>query len=163
MFSMKLKEVNIIFRPVFYLPFLLTIVVPSILLFNDVVYFSTIDFWGAVLGSVMLSVGIYIQLITIKVLDHIGEKDSVPWKQPKLVMHGHYKYVRYPMFLGILFMLVGEVILSGSLKILSWVMFLFAVNLAYILAIDEPRLHHKYGKKFHNHKKKVPRIIPKLL
>ena len=52
-----------------------------------------------------------------------------PWDPPRnLMVRGIYRYVRNPMTSGVLFILLGEATLLGSLPLRVWFLIGFAVN-----------------------------------
>jgi len=49
------------------------------------------------------------------------QRDPVPWAPPKhLIVSGPYAYVRNPMFLAALAILLAETLFFGSIGILIW-------------------------------------------
>jgi len=92
-----------------------------------------------------------------------GFGTPAPLDPPKeLVVSGMYKYVRNPMYVGVLLMLIAHFLLFGY-----WSLLIYAgvVSLAFHLFVvnyEEPTLKKKFGRAYTNYMKSVPRWIPKL-
>jgi protein-S-isoprenylcysteine O-methyltransferase Ste14 len=73
-----------------------------------------------------------------------------------------YRYVRNPMIIGVIIVLIGESIAILSFKIFIWVTIFFIMNNIYFLLYEEPDLLKKFGDEYSEYKKNVPRWIPRL-
>ncbi len=81
----------------------------------------------------------------------------------KLIIKGLYRYVRNPIYLGALLVLVGYILRFGSsLLILYFLLFTLAYQIL-ITLIEEPILRNTFGKDYEEYCKKVPRWIPRIL
>ncbi|MBV9156225.1 MAG: isoprenylcysteine carboxylmethyltransferase family protein [Acidobacteriaceae bacterium] len=79
-----------------------------------------------------------------------------------LVMRGLYRYVRNPMYLGVLTLIAGQTVLFRC-----WELSIYLVCVAvgfhlFVLFYEEPTLRSKYGKAFEQYCRNVPRWIPRL-
>ena len=88
----------------------------------------------------------------------------VPLNPPKkLITTGLYAYIRNPMILGLLLLLLGLGILFGSLSLILIFTPLFIVpNILYLRAVEEKEMEKKFGQEYLEYKKKVPMSIPRL-
>jgi protein-S-isoprenylcysteine O-methyltransferase Ste14 len=101
-------------------------------------------------------------IITISIFIRIGKGTLAPWSPTKkLVITGIYRYVRNPMIIGVLIVLIGESISILSLKILIWALIFFIINNIYFLFYEEPDLEKRFGNDYKEYKKNVPRWIPR--
>ena len=66
-------------------------------------------------------------------------------RRTRLVVRGPYRRVRNPMISGVLGVLLGEAALFGSLAVLAWSAFVFALNAVYFLLVEEPGLRERFG------------------
>jgi protein-S-isoprenylcysteine O-methyltransferase Ste14 len=115
------------------------------------------------LGCVSICLGLLLMYKTIWLFANVGEGTLAPWDPPRnLVVRGVYRYVRNPMISGVIFILLGEAILLGSLPVLVWFLIGFAVNAIYIPLIEEKRLERRFGDEYLAYKRNVPRWIPRL-
>jgi len=80
----------------------------------------------------------------------------------KFVVLGPYRYVRNPMIIGVLFILVGEALLLHSALIAAWMVVFFLLNAIYFPAIEEKDLEHRFGNPYREYMKNVRRWIPRL-
>ena len=80
----------------------------------------------------------------------------------KLVTTGPYAYVRNPMLLGQMFILLAIAFYTGSLSGLILIPILTLIALAYIRMYEEPELVRRFGDKYVQYRKSVPAIIPRL-
>jgi protein-S-isoprenylcysteine O-methyltransferase Ste14 len=90
-----------------------------------------------------------------------GRGIPAPLDHPKqLVVTGLYRYVRNPMYVGVLLVLLGEALFFRSRDFLIYVVIWFAfVNLA-VLVYEEPNLKHKFGDSYQHYRSSVRRWIP---
>jgi protein-S-isoprenylcysteine O-methyltransferase Ste14 len=116
-----------------------------------------------VAGMIVIASGLRLLAYTIKLFFVIGKGTLAPWSPPrKLVVLGPYRYVRNPMILGVLIVIVGEAILFGSLWLAGYFALGFVANHFYFIYSEEPGLVKRFGKDYLDYKKNVPRWIPRL-
>lgn len=115
-----------------------------------------------VIGLVIIGLGLYIMARTILGFFEIGNGTLAPWDPPQnLVIAGMYAYVRNPMILGVITVVVGEALAVASLPILGFAIFAFALNTAYFMFSEEPGLEKRFGEEYREYKRNVPRWIPR--
>ncbi len=73
-----------------------------------------------------------------------------------LVVEGPYRHVRNPMISGVLFLLLGEAALLGSLGAPRLVRGRRAVNAIYMPLVEEPGLVRRYGAAYERYRAAVP-------
>src|SRR5215208_1937963 len=92
------------------------------------------------------ALGLLLMYQTISLFANVGEGTLAPWDPPRnFVVRGVYRYVRNPMISGVLFILLGEATLLGSLPLLAWFLVFFAVNATYIPLLEERQLARRFG------------------
>lgn len=80
-----------------------------------------------------------------------------PEKAEKLVITGMYRYSRNPMYVGLLFLLVGWAILLGSLSVFIMLpLFMWILTIQQIIP-EEKILEQKFGKEYIQYKETVNR------
>lgn len=78
----------------------------------------------------------------------------------KLVIVGLYRYVRNPMYIGVLLVLLGETMWFKCVALLEYTAGWFAVvNLA-VLLYEEPTLRHRFGESYDRYCRSVHRWWP---
>lgn len=83
----------------------------------------------------------------------------VPTKH--LVVRGLYRYVRNPMYLAVLSVVVGQALLHGNSLLFSYAAFLFCAFHLFVLFYEEPTLRRTYGEEYKAYCARVPRWLPK--
>ena len=90
-----------------------------------------------------------------------GKGTPAPIDPPtKLVVAGLYKYVRNPMYIGVLLVLSGHILWSGSILLILYAVGTFAVFHLFVLFYEEPHLQKVFGDSYRHYLQKVPRWIP---
>jgi protein-S-isoprenylcysteine O-methyltransferase Ste14 len=143
----------------FILPVIVLILVPLVIEKK----ISILSVSAFLTGVIFMFLGIYIMIRTISGFIRIGEGTLAPWSPTrKLILTGMYRYVRNPMIIGVIIVLIGESIAILSFNILLWVAIFFIINNIYFLIYEEPDLLKKFGDEYREYKKNVPRWIPRL-
>lgn len=92
----------------------------------------------------------------------VGRGTPLPFDPPKcFVVSGPYRYVRNPMMLGMLLILLGETVLSGA-----WRLGMYAVVIAILAHLfvrywEEPDLRRRFGPAYKAYCAQVLRWIPR--
>jgi protein-S-isoprenylcysteine O-methyltransferase Ste14 len=94
----------------------------------------------------------------------IGKGTPAPIDPPKeLVVKGIYRYVRNPMYLGIISILLGEALFFESKILLVYAAVVFCLFHMFILFYEEPVLKKKFGEPYREYCVRIPRWIPRIL
>lgn len=156
------------FRAIVVLPFMVTIIIPIGLLLisswtnHSWMFFYPFNFISLILGLITLILGYLILYKTVRAFARIGQGTLAPWAPTQhLVVMGLYRYLRNPMILGVLFVLLGEAILFGSTLIFLWFIVFFAMNHIWFVRWEEPDLERRFGEEYRKYKQNVPRWIPR--
>jgi protein-S-isoprenylcysteine O-methyltransferase Ste14 len=149
-------------------PLPVAIIIPALLL-----YFTKgfepgwgtegISLWLSVLAGIVLIVtGVILAWRTVFLFYYPGDGTPAPWAPPKnFVVLGPYRYVRNPMVVGVLSVLLGESVLFGSLVIFDWLLiFWFGMNL-FIIFYEEPGLEKRFGEDYRRYRQNVRRWLPR--
>ena len=92
-----------------------------------------------------------------------GRGTPAPIDPPKeLVAVGFYRYVRNPMYVGILTILIGHFLWFGYWNLLVYAIFVFLGFHTFVTFYEEPTLKRKFGAPYEDYLKRVPRWIPRL-
>jgi protein-S-isoprenylcysteine O-methyltransferase Ste14 len=146
---------------VLLLPGTVAVAVPGALLLRTA---ADIIWWpaGAALGVALIAFGLVLIVRTIALFAQVGRGTLAPWDPTKrLVIRGPYRYVRNPMISGVLFVLLGETVLFGSLALLVWFGLVLAVNAVYLPLVEERGLRRRFGREYETYRANVPRWIPR--
>ncbi len=113
------------------------------------------------LGSILLVIGGIVALWCVILFLTIGKGTPVPLSPPQeFVVKGPYKHTRNPMMLGAWFMLIGEALILHSFILLLFTIFVcIPVGFLFVIKYEEPDLERRFGGRYLEYKKKVPRWI----
>jgi protein-S-isoprenylcysteine O-methyltransferase Ste14 len=78
----------------------------------------------------------------------------------ELVVTGPYKYVRNPLYIAGTLVLLGETLMFQYKGIFIYTMIMFGVFNFHVF-LEEAHLEDKFGKKYEQYRKDVPRWIPR--
>ena len=91
-----------------------------------------------------------------------GKGIPAPIDPPKeLVISGLYNYVRNPMYVGVLLVLIGHYLWYGYGGLLIYAFTIFAAFHLFVTMYEEPNLRQRFGASYNDYLKKVPRWIPR--
>ena len=94
---------------------------------------------------------------------HEGRGTPAPIDPPKeLVAVGFYRFVRNPMYVGILLLLIGYFLWFGYWSLLVYTAFAFLTTHLFVMFYEEPTLKNKFGASYEEYLRRVPRWLPKL-
>jgi protein-S-isoprenylcysteine O-methyltransferase Ste14 len=117
--------------------------------------------WRHIAALVPLAAGLAVYARCVWDFATRGHGIPAPIDHPKqLVVTGLYRYVRNPMYVGVLLVMLGEALFFGSLSFLEYTFIWFAfVHLA-VLIYEEPNLRRKFGESYERYCASVKRWIP---
>jgi protein-S-isoprenylcysteine O-methyltransferase Ste14 len=157
-------------RAILLLPGVVTLVIPGLILWR-----TGVDSWGLwqsvpvtgiilpVIGGMCICLGLTLMVATIRLFVTVGKGTLAPWDPPQhLVVRGVYRHVRNPMISGVLFVLLGESVLTASMPLFRWFLIFVVINAIYIPVLEEPGLVHRFGAEYLTYERHVPRWIPTL-
>ena len=118
-------------------------------------------FW--LLGFGLLILGALIYLVCVMEFAVRGRGTPAPIDAPKrLVVGGLYQYVRNPMYVGVLAVVLGWTFLSRSLELLGYAALLALCFHAFIRLYEEPTLRKHFGPEYEAYMTSVGRWLPKV-
>lgn len=114
-----------------------------------------------VLGVLVIAVGFALALWCWGVFGLHGRGTPAPFDPPRqLVARGPYRYVRNPMYIAGVLMVLGEAIIFASMSLLVYAAaFWLAVHLMVVL-YEEPTLKRTFGSPYTEYRARVGRWIP---
>ena len=78
-----------------------------------------------------------------------------------LVVSGLYRYVRNPMYVGVLSVIVGQAFVLGSGLLFEYAALAWTCFFAFVVLYEEPSLQHRFGDGYENYRANVPRWWPR--
>ena len=79
----------------------------------------------------------------------------------ELVVTGFYRYVRNPIYVGVLLIFLGHFLWFGYWALLLYALVAFIAVHLFIVLYEEPTLKKKFGTAYENYLMDVPRWIPR--
>ena len=91
-----------------------------------------------------------------------GRGTLAPVDPPRhLVVRGLYRYVRNPMYVSVVTILIGEAILFMSTRVLIEAGVFIGLACLFVVFYEEPVLQKQFGKSYERYMHKVGRWIPR--
>jgi protein-S-isoprenylcysteine O-methyltransferase Ste14 len=115
------------------------------------------------LGIALLILGAVLVLETFArfALQGLGTPAPV-YPTKALVVTGSYRFVRNPMYVGVVSLIFGQALIFGSVGALIWgVVVWLAVHL-FVLGYEEPTLRQSFGEQYDRYRANVRRWIPRV-
>lgn len=108
-------------------------------------------------------VGLAVLLTCVWEFAHYGRGTLAPFDEPRqLVVRGLYRYVRNPMYVGVLVVLIGEAWFLWSGWLLAYAGLFFVIVNVVVIAYEEPRLLSKFGPEYEAYRTEVRRWLPRI-
>ena len=79
----------------------------------------------------------------------------------KLVVEGLHRYIRNPMYVGVMLVVLGQALLFWSRTLAEYAAFLWLACHVFVLLYEEPRLRRTFGEEYEAYRRRVPRWIPR--
>jgi protein-S-isoprenylcysteine O-methyltransferase Ste14 len=91
-----------------------------------------------------------------------GRGTPAPIDAPKrLVVRGLYRYVRNPMYVGVLLVVAGWAMYLRSTAVLIYGGFLWIAFQLFVVLVEEPSLEKKFGQNYQDYRRTVHRWLPR--
>ena len=117
--------------------------------------------WSVAGGTVVLVAGIAI-LWPVTAFVGQGRGTPVPLDPPRrLVERGLYRWVRNPMYLLYIAVVIGEAMIFRSAWLLAWAVALGALSHWFVVKSEEPGLRRRFGAAYDDYCQRVPRWLPR--
>src|SRR5689334_17227248 len=116
-----------------------------------------------ILGGILIIVGVpgVVDSFARFALEGLGTPAPIAPPQ-KLVVTGLYRYVRNPMYVAVVAVILGQGILFGDSRLLIYGGVMWLAFHAFVLAYEEPVLAESFGAQYEDFRANVPRWIPRL-
>jgi protein-S-isoprenylcysteine O-methyltransferase Ste14 len=79
-----------------------------------------------------------------------------------LVVSGLYRYVRNPMYVSVVAVILGQALLFGDWRLIVYGALFWLGCHAFVLAYEEPTLQRSFGAEYEAFRANVPRWIPRM-
>lgn len=144
-----------------FVPGTVTVLVPRLLLSSDFELASMKLRSLGFFGGIFILLGVLIYLRCAWDFTFAGKGTPAPIDPPKeLVAQGLYRFVRNPMYLGVLLILFGEAMLFESRTVFVYAAVVFSFFHLFVVLYEEPALQRQFGVSYQRYCSAVPRWIP---
>ena len=90
-----------------------------------------------------------------------GRGTPAPWAPPeRFVERGSYRFVRSPMYLGVLLLVLGQGLLLGQEILYAWALAAWLMFTSILVFYEEPQLRRRFGASYDDYRRRVRRWIP---
>jgi protein-S-isoprenylcysteine O-methyltransferase Ste14 len=115
--------------------------------------------WYAI---IFIAVGVALYLWCLVVFATVGRGTPGPWDAPRrFVAVGPYRWVRNPIYLAALLVLLGEAWLFLSIPLLVYAGIAALGCHLFVVWYEEPTLYARFGKEYEKYRASVRRWIPR--
>lgn len=153
----------------FILPITVAIIIPYTLLLvigrQPLVPLLNENLLFLILGFIILCLSLILFIKCNIIFVKIGKGTLMPHKDletQSLIIVGPYKYVRNPMIISVILILVSESFIFNAISVLIWALGFFLGNIFYIPLFEEKGLEKRFGGEYLAYKNSVRGWIPHL-
>jgi protein-S-isoprenylcysteine O-methyltransferase Ste14 len=115
-----------------------------------------------ILGVVVMVAGGAVVLETTARFALQGRGTPAPWAPPeRFVERGLYRFVRSPMYLGVLLLVVGQGLLLGRWILYAWAVAAWLIFTGFLVLYEEPQLRERFGASYDDYRRRVRRWVPR--
>lgn len=79
----------------------------------------------------------------------------------RLIVTGYYRYVRNPMYLGLVAAIVGQALFFADRPLLLYAVAVWLAMHGFVVIYEEPKLRQTYGSQYPVYCEHVPRWVPR--
>jgi len=92
-----------------------------------------------------------------------GRGTPAPYDPPRQLVTGQlYRWVRNPMYVALVIVLLGESVAFQSLALLVYAGVVWLGCYLFVVLYEEPALHRRFGAAYDTYRGQVPRWLPRL-
>src|SRR2546422_5635120 len=115
------------------------------------------------IGAIMILAGVpgLVDAFARFALQGLGTPAPIAPTQ-NLVVTGLYRYVRNPIYVALVAVILGQAVLFGDQRLLGYGVLVWLAFHAFVVGYEEPALVHRFGTEYEDFRANVPRWIPRL-
>jgi protein-S-isoprenylcysteine O-methyltransferase Ste14 len=116
----------------------------------------------AVVAGVLILSGVVVLLDAFVRFARADGTPAPPMPTRHLVVVGPYRYVRNPMYLAVLAIILGQALLFGSWGTVVYAAVVLLAVALFVLGYEQPTLEEEYGEEYRQYRRNVRAWIPRL-
>ena len=143
------------------MPGTVTVVIPYLIIPRERT--TALEHWAGVQYPSLIAIAIGVAILFRCIWDfaRVGRGTLAPIDPPsELVVQGLYRYVRNPMYLGVLIILLGETIMFESTAVLLYAAVWLVVVQLFVVLYEEPALRRRFGESYGRYYHAVHHWLP---
>jgi protein-S-isoprenylcysteine O-methyltransferase Ste14 len=115
------------------------------------------------IGAIMILAGVPVLVDAFSRFALQGLGTPAPIAPPRnLVVTGLYRYVRNPIFVAVVAIILGQAVLMGDWRLIVYGALLWLAFHVQVVAYEEPTLKLTFGREYEAFRAAVPRWIPRM-
>lgn len=118
--------------------------------------------WQVVVGALLIVVGLIPPVVAFVEFAKAGGTPMPAAPTERLVVSGSNRYVRNPMYVGLLVAILGQALLFGSVGVLVYAAVVWVAFTLFVRFYEEPTCSRRYGSDYDEYRRNVPAWIPRL-
>jgi protein-S-isoprenylcysteine O-methyltransferase Ste14 len=116
----------------------------------------------AVAAALLLLSGVALLLDAFARFARADGTPAPPAPTAHLVVVGPYRYVRNPMYLAVLAIILGQALLFGSWGLVVYAGIVLLMVVLFVLGYEQPTLERDYGEEYREYRRHVRGWIPRV-
>jgi len=118
--------------------------------------------WLGVLGIMTILLGVFSFSWVSQAFVRFGKGTPAPFEPPQqFVARGLYRFVRNPMYLGAVLVILGEALLFWSWHLLAYAAAVLTILHFFVIFYEEGTLLKRFGDPYQDYLRSVPRWLPR--
>jgi protein-S-isoprenylcysteine O-methyltransferase Ste14 len=118
--------------------------------------------WRITAGALLVVVGLIPPVHAFTQFAKAGGTPMPAAPPERLVVTGFNRYVRNPMYVGLLIAILGQALLFGSLAVVLYAVTVWVVTASFVRWYEEPTLVRQYGDEYENYRRNVHAWLPRV-
>src|SRR5690349_15410839 len=116
----------------------------------------------AIVAALVIACGVVFLLDAFVRFARADGTPAPPMPTAHLVVVGPYRYVRNPMYLAVLAIIVGQALLFGSWGALLYAGIVLVAVVLFVQGYEQPTLEDEYGEEYREYRRNVRGWLPRL-
>ena len=114
------------------------------------------------IGLVLIVPGLALYLWCLWNFATVGRGTPGPWDPAeRVVATGPYRWVRNPMYLAVLAVILGQAVLVNSLALVAYAAVIAVIVHTFVVVYEEPTLAEQFGESYISYRERVGRWLPR--
>jgi protein-S-isoprenylcysteine O-methyltransferase Ste14 len=127
-------------------------------------FHKPLPYWfiAQVIGGILIGAGLIPLVHAFTQFAKAGGTPAPITPTEHLVVTGFNRYVRNPMYVGVLVALLGQTLLFGQAGLLWYILAAWGVTAVFVRFYEEPTLSRQFGAEYEAYRREVPAWWPRL-